>query len=1244
MTTAIELDVFSCELDGINQIEASAGTGKTWNICGLYLRLLLQRALQVQQILVVTFTNAATAELRERIRSRIVDTQRALQSDELKITAKTGDPFVTALIATTRQMGIENGVMLQRLDLALQTFDEAAIYTIHGFCQRALADAPFAVGMPFATELLADDRDFLLRATQDFWRQRIGNGAAGIELIKFLAAKKDDPQVFANLLQRHIKKSQSSTLWPEQIDAPFISCQDDLQSAFGIAKTIWLAHAEEIKTLLLESADALNQTVYKPDLIHTACAQWHDYFNFDEQNFGSARSATSHKRGLMSVQTLETKTKKNKQTPTHVFFNAADTLLTLEQKADADLTQARLRLLRDMLRDCTIALQQAKREQRVQSYDDILLNVFTALTSDTSHSLASRLQQTYPAALIDEFQDTDPLQFAIFSRIYGANDGVDSDPGTAPLFFVGDPKQAIYSFRNADLYTYLRARQSATAQYRLADNQRSSEALIAAQNALFGANPNAFILPDLHYEPVHFGKKPRIPFIDTSEPRSALQVWALHDAAEINNDAAAPNLLDYATARRLTVQATAAEIARLLSAADQGQIHLGERALRAGDIAVLVKSHAQGKLIRQALAALRVGCVELSQASIFDSADAAELAQVLQAINEPARTGLLLGALATELFGHDAARIAAIATDELALQAQIDLLMQYRRLWRERGVGLMFRRLLREQRVAARLLQRADGERRMTNVLHLGELLFEAASKHPAPDALMRWLSVQRSETRLDDATQLRLESDQNLVQIVTIHRSKGLEYPIVFCPFLWQGRTAAGGDRIEGYEYHDDDQQIVIDLRPDPPELDHIKQKIKEDQAAEFIRLMYVALTRAAHRCYLVAGCYSTNTFGRPSTSEGCRSLLNWLVAGKDMQYADWGNAKLTPLEIASAWRNLAHNHPAALSLSAIPTTIGHAMTPPRITAASLVAQTLPQSIRPAWRMTSFSALQQATQRAHIGRDHDVRPNIAYVARSLPTAAISPDDIVRFPRGPGAGDTLHAILEKIDFSDPSEWSRIIRNGLLAYPQTLADTLPAQQLARQEKMVHQMLVHLTQTELTSQVHLTDVTRDRSLAELEFNLPAPEIDAPRFNLLLQQAGYRIPPLDFKRISGYLKGFIDLVFEAHGRFYLLDWKSNYLGAQAADYGRAQIDQAMTEHGYHLQSLLYAVALHRYLQTRLAGYDYGTHFGGVLYLFIRGVRPHWTTKDGEPSGVYFHKPASATIEQLDQLFSNRADGETV
>ncbi|MDY7574466.1 UvrD-helicase domain-containing protein [Actimicrobium sp. CCI2.3] len=1012
-TTPMELNVFDCPLDGINQIEASAGTGKTWNICGLYLRLLLERRLPVQQILVVTFTKAATAELRQRIRGRIVDTLHYLDHASAE-----SDPFVTSLVSTLQARGIDAATMTSLLGLALQHFDEAAIFTIHGFCQRALADAPFAAGMPLTTELQQSDDVFLLRVAQDFWRRHISSGNLPIDLTNYLLEQRDTPEKFTLLLKRQRAKRLSRTLWPDDIDTPFVSHQTAITQAYREAATCWVAHADDIKGLL-EKSDALKSNVYSTKSIAQSCKDWQMYFRIDQCM--AAPSLAKSKFALLGSDKLASGTKVGKVMPQHLFFGLAQTLLDLIAQAHLDLTLARLHLLRMLFAEGAEALASLKREARAQSFDDILVNVHSALHSPATPWLAGALLARFPAALIDEFQDTDPLQFAIFDKIYGN--------GQHPLFFVGDPKQAIYSFRNADLQTYLRARDKATARYTLAENQRSSAGLVAAQNALFSANPAAFQLPGLEYQPVRCGKKPRAVFVDQSsaDATAALQLWTLPTDA----DGMPPTT---AMAKRAVEQATAAEIARLLTAAQAGQITLGSNPLQAGDIAVLVKSHAQGSAIRHALAALGIGSVELSQASIFDSIDAEEIERLLHAVLAPNRTGLLLAALSTELLGLDATAIAAIAADETALQGRIDAFNVYRDLWRERGIGVLFRRLLVAEQVSQRMLIRADGERRMTNLLHLGEHLHQASITHPSPDALLRWLADQRRSSSTDDATQLRLESDQDLVQIVTIHRSKGLEYPVVFCPFLWPASLGGGGrNQPEGREYHDAAGLPVIDLRPNPGDLEAIKAAIKQDKSAEFLRLAYVALTRAAQRCYLVVGCYRIKS----STTASSRSMLNWLAAGAGTTPDGWSEHKMNTTDIIGAWSTLAKNNAPQIGIATLPSTPGIPVQFVRPAADALQVQALPPPLRDGWRMTSFSGLQHATAKENAGTDHDLRSNWHSAVLSTIPEDVPDDDLLLFPRGASAGDTLHAVLENIDFANPDSWDHTIRHGLTTHPQRL---------------------------------------------------------------------------------------------------------------------------------------------------------------------------------------------------------------
>lgn len=1214
MSSAAELDVTRCSLDGINLIEASAGTGKTWNICGLYLRLLLERGLETQRILVVTFTNAATAELRARIRARIVETR-----DFLAGTASEGgDPFVPKLIdALVNQQGLDPDDLARRLDLALETFDEAAIFTIHGFCQRALADNPFAAGLPMTMELVQDDAEYRMRAVHDFWRRHIAGEALSPALAATLAAKGDTPEKYAALLKRHLAKPLAIRRWPVEIDHDAELDTAALDADYAAARATWAAAGTAIVECLLAALPQLNGQTYKEDSVRRGGQEWEEYFQR-----GAPLAPLGEKCELYRLATLVDRTKKKCVTPSHPFFEQAEALLARRQALDSALTLARLRLIRSLLDEAGAGLRELKRAQRLVSFDDMLFNLRERLCDGTSPWLAPALRQRFPAALIDEFQDTDPLQFDIFRAIYGGTDA------NGPLFLVGDPKQAIYSFRNADLHTYLRARREAGVEHALVANQRSSAGLLDALNQLFGANDQAFMLPGLDYRRAVLGAKPRKPFVDRTTPGADLRVWMLHDAA------AEPPAK--AIARRAVVTATAAEIARLIDAAGTGAIEIGGQPLRPGDIAVLTRSHAQGGEMKRALARLGVGSVELSQASVFRTVDAEEVERVLRAVLEPGREPLVRAALATELIGRDAGEIEAIANDEAALMRCLLQFNDYREAWFRRGFGVMYRRLFADERVAERMLRRPDGERRLTNFLHLGECLRQEAEAGEAPEALLRFLEARRRDDTAEEAAQLRLESDQNLVQIVTIHKSKGLEYPIVFAPFLWDGR-AFTGKAAEGAEYHDDDGQPVIDLRGDFIEKDEretIKNRIRLEQSAETLRLLYVALTRAVYRCYLVAGCYSNMAFGRPSSSESARGMLNWLALGAGQTPQDWFAGKPTPDAISAAWAELGRN--PHIDVAPLPTVAGAAITRAATDPATLVALAAPAAIPNGWRLSSYSGLSYGAVSELAASDHDAR--IGPSTGTTP-ADIAADDILRFPRGAAAGDCIHAVFERSDFTDARSWAAAIATALDRHPQTLpgvADAAPG--LTR---MLTRLLRDVTGAELAPGLRLDSVPWERRLVELEFNLPARHLAAGALNETLKTLGYPGPRLTFSAFEGYLKGFIDLVFEHQGRYFILDWKSNHLGHDAAAYAAAPVAEAMATHGYHLQYLLYTLALDRYLRRRIPGYRYETHFGGVFYLFVRGVRPGWKTADGATAGIFFHLPDPATLLRLNTLLDSTQTG---
>ena len=1220
---AAPLDVFTCPLAGTQLIEASAGTGKTWNICGLVLRLLLEQKLHVQDILVVTFTKAATAELRERIRSRMVMTLAALRGNA----AAGADTFVKALLHQARQQhGLDDDDMAKRLDLALQTFDEAAIFTIHGFCQRALADAPFTAGMPMLQTELEDDSELVLQVATDFWRRHIAGAALAPALAAHLLDQGDTPARFAALLKRRLAKPLSKVLWPAEVDILPRDAPDapvdlaPLALARAAACRLWQQDRDGILAHVRDAQPGLLGNVYRPGAVDTAAASW-DGLCTDPSALPSTDKLP--KLDLLGSTRLRPKQGHAPVAP-HPFFDAAQAWLDGLAALRQQMAVARLRLLRELLASAPPALQQAKRERRVQAFDDMLFNLHQRLAGPGGRDLAQALRRRFPAALIDEFQDTDPLQFAIFSALYTGSG--------APLFLVGDPKQAIYSFRQADLHTYLQARQHTDARYTLAQNQRSTPALLQALNALFGANTQAFMLPGLDYAAVSSGTKSRSLLVDRTEPRAALQLWTLPQGA-------AGALLSKADVAQAAADACAGEIARLLRAALAGDITLDGRALRAGDIAVLVRSHRQGAMTRRALAALGVGSVEHSQASVFDSPDARELEAVLRAVLQPARETVLRAGLATSMLGGEAHALHDLAGDEPATAATMQRYSGYRQLWQQRGVAVMLRQWRQAEHVTQRLLARPDGERRLTNLLHLAECLHEATATHPAPEDLCRWLQAQRTQGRSDEAAQLRLASDRNLVQIVTIHKSKGLEYPLVFCPFLWDGHAGSSRSAGDGLEYHDTGGQPVLDMRSlGKTELQAVKATLAQERAAENLRLVYVALTRAVHRCHVVVGLYGSGQ-GQTST-EACRGPLSWLVAGAGHSPAGWLKKPVEAPALQAAWAALvsAQTMLAAAQgagqaaaqaphLAMAPLPAGpHLAVPPQSPAVeTVVSLPAPGRIDADWAVGSYSSLTLGARHEAAAVDHDLHLQEAADDLHAPTqqADIAADDILRFPRGAVAGVCLHAVFEHIDFTQPATWPGAIASALAAHPPRWDDPAAA---ALGPAMLHGMLAQVLHTPLPGGAVLAGVPPSRCLVELEFNLPVPGLGAATLARVLRQRGYAPPVLGFGQLRGYLRGFIDLVFEHAGRYYVLDWKSNHLGDAAPDYADASLARAMDGQGYHLQYLLYSLAVHRHLEQRLPGYDYDTHFGGVLYLFVRGVRPQWPGR-----GVFAHRPTLATLAQL-------------
>jgi exodeoxyribonuclease V beta subunit len=1261
MTQLIDLDVFGCDLDGVCLIEASAGTGKTWNICALYVRLLLEKQLSVEQILVVTFTNAATAELRERIRGRLAGLVAAMApvfGDEAQASEGEGgaedddrfefdfdfdpdasdDPLFNVMIAGL----IERGDMTPKairecLQRALRSFDQASIHTIHGFCQRALAEVPFAAGLPFAYELVPDDNGVRHDLAVEFWRRVVEPMAAQDDrFAAWLVDRKRSPATLTDQLARRLKKPMSEIRWPEAVQSDAVTPADSAWlAAYADACECWEAEASVIADLMRRALPSFKKNIYNETSLPQAVSAWQRYLGARD-----AGALLAPKAELLTTTRLSKDIKKGETPPAHRFFAMADVLVQARADADERYAMQWLRILREWLMQAPEQLALRKRELRVVSFDDLLGNIARALNQHPD--LAQALRERYPCALIDEFQDTDPLQFAIFNAVYGAplqSGAVSGRDGRGPMFMVGDPKQAIYSFRAADLHTYLAARENADAAYTLAVNQRSTPPIIDAGNRLFGANDRAFVLDGLDYPPVRPGARRRPPLTDVREVADFTVWWLPDDDEPLSKD----------EAQQACARATAAEVARLLAGASRGEVLIGARPLAPGDIAVIVQTHRQGALMKGMLAEHAVGSVELTQDSVFASEEADTLLRVLRAVEAPGDVRALRAALATTLFGLDATALYRMQTSEASdadAIAWIERLQRYRQLWADRGFSAMWRTLMRELGLAARLIAQPGGERSLTNFMHLAELAQARWAEQPGMPALLRWLASQRSASGAEEA-QLRLESDQNLVQIVTVHKSKGLEYGVVFCPFLWDGAVRDGGS-LEGLEYHDG-ATAVIDFTDAAAKGSRAAAALRQEQSAEQARLLYVALTRAVYRCYMAAGIYSS----RRSMKEACGSMLNWLAAGQGIAFDTWVSSTVDADErvetIRHAWKALVGG-----PLDVVPLPIGDALAgdtrvihdaPPALT-----TRVSTRALREVWRIGSFSGLLAGMHTGpqlgggQLSAPERTRPDYDAQANAGPTFALPPegddtwppgDDILRFPRGPAAGESLHRVFELADFQSRAQWSHAVSRALRERPPGRG----AEQNDTWRAMMMSMLADTLSTPLRPGLYLRDVSLAERLTEMEFTYPADAVSLDALRGVLRQFGYPDLPLDTTVLRGYLKGFIDLVFRHGGQWWILDWKSNYLGTAPENYAADGLREAMAEHGYHLQYLLYTLALHRYLRRRLPNYDYDRDMGGSLYLFVRGVRPDWASAHlaGEDvPGVFFDKPSRDMVDALDELFA--------
>lgn len=1140
---------------GVTLIEASAGTGKTFAIAGIALRLVLEQRIGIEQILAVTYTVAATGELRDRIRRRLRSALDDLRRRESQ------DEIVNRFL---RDGDVGQGI--RDLDLAVQNFDEAQIFTIHGFCQRVLREHAFESGALFDTELLADPAPIFDEVARDFWRRRFYEAPPLLPRLALMRG--ESPENWTKLLNR-LRNHPGIRILPEAGDADCAGIGGQLEKKLGEVLAQWKCSATEVETILAGEKNLGHaEKTFRRDKVDEIARS----FTLLAENFDGAPFESLDALKKTRSSSVVAATKKNKTPPGHRMFDLCEEFCVLEDRFFNRLTHEFIAYARREM-----AVRKARRN--VATYDDLLTRLHDALSGGEGAALAAALGKKYRAALIDEFQDTDPVQYEIFRRIF--------DGGEHRLFFIGDPKQAIYGFRGADVFTYLAAVKKAARRFTLGTNWRSEKPLLAAFNEFFKAHPS--FGDGIEYREVCPPPKPREGFAELVEKNAAGHLRFRFLPGD-------PGRRGFAQgdAEPLITSAVVADIARLKN----GGARLGGRSLKFNDVAVLARTNAQAAKLQDALRANGIKSVLKSDESVFVTWEARELLRILQGVAEPGRGGLLKAALATSLFGRGAAEIAALDADERQWEEWVGKFQSYRSLWKHGGFMAMFRRMLAEQHARERLVQRPGGERTLTNFLHLCELLHEAeAGRRLAPESLCAWFRKQRNDSKKGvEKNQLRLESDDDAALIATVHKSKGLEYPVVFCPFLWKPAVGSGTELELLFHDPKKDHTLTFDLRGENEAGDHARLT-RAELLSESLRLLYVAMTRAQNRCYVYAGDI------RKSDSSPLACLLG-------------GKLKIDTLE------SLAQKSGGTIAVSAINPDADRAVkvAPVADTGAQpFFARPFNGSVSQVRMITSFSGLTSDSAKEEPDRD-------VLESGDAETAPESGDnDLAGFERGVRAGLFLHDVLEHLDFKEPARIDELVRQKLASHG--ISDASRAALSARLRRLLD---VPLKPGLTLGRVALTD-----RLSEVEFSHPIALLHPEQIREVFAKHGNgkssadfcgSLGRLNFRPVEGFMRGFIDLLFCFEERFYIVDWKSNWLGNRPGDYDETGVRASMAQHSYFLQYQLYTVAADLFLSRRIPGYDYEKHFGGVFYIFLRGVDPAMPER-----GIFRDRPSAALVRDL-------------
>lgn len=1189
--------IYDLQWDARAIIEANAGTGKTYTIVGLFLRLLLEKDLKVDEILVVTFTNKAASELRERILESLRKTKLLLNNE-----IESDDAFLSELLEKTE----DREKAVKTINQAILNFDDSLISTIHGFCQKVLKEEALLAGSAFDAEIAREDTE-LEEATEDFWRE-------------FVAENSDSEigQYKLEILYGFKRKAGYTPIHPESLKQflydlfkkPYAEIEGEImEDVDGYLKDVI-----DLRENLKESWGK-NLEFIKKEFLDNDLSRFSQYAEGRIQKMDKFLNSPLHGNEVINqlkyfkwsyVDDDSNLTSKGTKKPHFCdFFGLIDEYSELISEID----KVKTTILLEAYQRINERRIQLKSDTETYSYDDLLIKLRDALTvRSNADTLARKLRKRYSVALVDEFQDTDPIQYEIFDKIYPVT-SVDTS-----LLMIGDPKQAIYTFRGADVYAYLKAKDDLQGEiYTLQDNYRSSERLIEGVNALFGFSDDPFLDEQIGYNRSGVGLDHlKHQYLTNGESAPGIH-FTVYEPLQTSKD----DLRDF------SVNQSVREICEMLE--DKSLEIFDEdskemRRVKPGDIAILVSKNRDAEMIKRELKKVGLSAVTYSREKVMESFEAIRIKLLMESILEPINSSRTGNLLVSGFFGFDGDQLHSLREND-EFQAQIiELMNELNEIWYEQGFHAMMRHLLFEQESLHHFSKQPDSERVLTNLFHLSDICAKAEQEKAfSMGELYHWFldEIKRAEDD-DEKTQL-LESDEKLIKILTVHTSKGLEFPIVFCPFLWEGTRKEKGDEFN--EYHDENNRLKINVDFRIEANAEVVRKSILESVSEEVRKAYVAITRAKYQCRIIWG----------SHTESHLSGMGGMMLGKEFLEINLNNKlgergkQIKPTIIIDRISAVQMEYPEYISLKKISEYQKRTETVKLFDQTEAVSGFQPYNgpveIHPGRRLDSFSSLSSHSGDAsQPDYDQTLDSYVSFLQSSSEQKSVQ--NIFTFPKGATAGTAIHKLFEHENF----EFATADQTNLVPIAEEI---LEQYSYSKEWSGVLQKMMRDVAGSKIGDLDLSRVERSDEIREMEFHFPSTDPDLDEIlNIIRNDSSSEMKQ---NSIQNYLTGFIDLTVRQDGKYYILDYKSNYLGDQIEDYEPEKLREEIKSANYDMQYHIYTVALKKYLSARIPDFDYDRDFGGVAYLFVRGMRA------GFDGGIWCVKPKKEVINRLEKYLTS-------